>query len=108
MLDWVAVRRQRVKSMVVVCRPKDSALLVSANVDAFGEEYERPLGGNVEFGEYASDAIRREIREEIGQELTDVLLLGVLENLFELDGAPGHEIVFVFTAGLRGLERLWR
>jgi hypothetical protein len=27
-------------------------------------------------------------------------LLGVLENRFELDGAPGHEVIFVFIGAL--------
>jgi ADP-ribose pyrophosphatase YjhB (NUDIX family) len=92
---------QSVKSMVVVRRPRDAALLVSRDADAAGNEYERPLGGRVEFGEFAADAACREMREEIGQELAGLRLLGVLENVFELDGVPGHEIVFVFTARFR-------
>ena len=62
--------------------------------------FSRPLGGGVERGELAADALRREIREELGQEIKDIQLLGVLENLFECDGVSGHEIVFVFDAAL--------
>jgi ADP-ribose pyrophosphatase YjhB (NUDIX family) len=89
-----------VKSVVLVRRSRDGALLVSADTDAAGNVYERPLGGHVEFGEYAADAARREMREEIGQELSDLRLVGVVENLYQLDGVPGHEIVFVFEARL--------
>lgn len=47
----------------------------------------RPLGGHVEFGEYAAATVHREFAEEIAQPLTDVRLLGVLENIFEWQGA---------------------
>jgi ADP-ribose pyrophosphatase YjhB (NUDIX family) len=65
-----------------------------------GERFFRPLGGAVEFGEAAVDALRREIREELDDEIEHPVLLGVLENLFQFDGTPCHEIVFVFEARL--------
>ena len=52
----------------------------------------------MEFGEYALDTVRREFREEIGQELTNVRLLGVLENIFGWRGGTEHEVVFIFAA----------
>ena len=52
----------------------------------------------MEFGEYALDTVNREFEEEIGQSLTGVRLLGVLENIFQWDGATQHEIVFMFAA----------
>jgi 8-oxo-dGTP pyrophosphatase MutT (NUDIX family) len=60
------------------------------------ERFFRPLGGAIEFGEYSQDALRREIREEIGAEITGLRLLGTLENIFTFDGTPGHEIVIVY------------
>ena len=63
-----------------------------------GELFHRPLGGHVEFGEYAEHAVRRELLEEIGQSLSEVKLLGVLENIFDWAGSRAHEIVFVFGA----------
>jgi len=57
-----------------------------------------PVGGSVEFGETSQQAIVREVREELGAEITDLSLLGVAENLFTFDGDPGHEIVFVYDA----------
>jgi ADP-ribose pyrophosphatase YjhB (NUDIX family) len=82
--------------MAIILRPRDNALLVSA---AAGQRpFHRPLGGHVEFGEYAIDTIHREFGEEIGQRLSGVRLLGVLENIFQWQGATQHEVVFVFRA----------
>ncbi|MEO7269310.1 MAG: NUDIX domain-containing protein [Knoellia sp.] len=62
--------------------------------------YHRLIGGGVEFGETSLEAVVREVREELGATLTDPSLLGVLENHFELDGEPGHEVVFVYSGRL--------
>jgi ADP-ribose pyrophosphatase YjhB (NUDIX family) len=94
----VADSRQILKAMAVVRRPRDGALLVSEHVDSRDPPFQRPLGGHVEFGEYAIDTVRREFGEEIGQELTEVRLLGVLENIFGWRGGTEHEVVFIFTA----------
>lgn len=85
--------------MAIIQRRRDGALLVSEETDPSDALFHRPLGGHVEFGEYALDTVRREIREEIGQELTSVRLAGVLENIFQWNGVTQHEIVFIFTAG---------
>jgi len=57
-----------------------------------------PVGGRVEFGELSSDAVVREVREELSTEIADLELLGVLESIFTFDGGKGHEIVFVYDA----------
>src|SRR5215469_7462521 len=94
----MASKGQVVKAMAMIQRPRDGALLVSEATSPSGELFHRPLGGHVEFGEYARDTVRREFAEEIGQELTSLRLAGVLENIFQWDGATQHEVVFVFTA----------
>ena len=81
--------------MAVIRRPRDGALLVSEAADG---SFQRPLGGHVEFGEYALDTINREFGEEIGQRLSGVRLLGVLENIFPWHGGTEHEVVFIFSA----------
>ena len=91
-------RGQVVKAMVLIRRSRDGALLVSEDANPSGELFHRPLGGHVEFGEYALNTVHRELREEIGQALTGVRLAGVLENIFAWGGTTEHEIVFVFTA----------
>ena len=52
------------------------------------EAFFRPHGGAVEFGERAVDALRREIREELGAEIQNPVQLGVLENLFTYRARP--------------------
>src|SRR4029077_20578498 len=90
----------RVKAFVVVRRP-DGSMLVGENTDpTTGVLFHRPLGGSVEFGERAVDAIVREIREELGCGLVEPVLLGVIENRFSYDGEPGHDVVFVFEGAL--------
>jgi ADP-ribose pyrophosphatase YjhB (NUDIX family) len=84
--------------MAVIQRRRDGALLVAEEASPSGALFHRPLGGHVEFGEYTLDTVHREFREEIGQALTGVRLAGVLENIFEWNGAVQHEIVFIFTA----------
>ncbi len=88
-------KRQIIKAMAVIRRSRDGALLVSESPEPL---FQRPLGGHVEFGEYAADTIHREFGEEIGQVVTDVRLLGVLENIFGWQGGTEHEVVFIFTA----------
>jgi ADP-ribose pyrophosphatase YjhB (NUDIX family) len=84
--------------MAIIRRPLDGALLVSEHAGPPETRFHRPLGGHVEFGERALDTIHREIIEEIGQRLTDVSLLGVIENIFRWDGSVEHEVVFAFSA----------
>ena len=66
------------------------------------ERFHRLLGGGIEFGERAEDAVARELREETGAEVRVGRHLGVLENLFTFEGKPWHEIVSpqVFEAEL--------
>ena len=61
-----------------------------------GEGFCRCVGGGIEFGERSEAAVRRELREELGVELSRVELLGVLENVFDFEGRRHHEIVFAF------------
>jgi ADP-ribose pyrophosphatase YjhB (NUDIX family) len=91
-------KRQIIKAMAVIRRPRDGALLVSESDSGSEPPFQRPLGGHVEFGEYAVDTIHREFGEEIGQVLTGVRLLGVLENIFPWRDGTEHEVVFIFGA----------
>lgn len=82
----------------VFIREGDRMLVARMTDPSDGTIFHRPLGGGIGFGEVASDAARREIREELGAEIRRVRHLGVLENVFTYDGRSGHEIAFIFEA----------
>ena len=88
--------------MKVVCVFRNGGrILVGDAYDATKKElFYCPPGGRVEFGELSAEALRREMREELGSEIMNPRLLGVLENRFSFNGQQGHEIVFVYDAEL--------
>ncbi len=88
-------RRQRILAIGVV-RKGDTILVEKGYDPTKDERFFRPVGGGVEFGERSRDAVVRELREELGAEVVNPRLLGVLENIFTFDGEPGHEAVFVY------------
>ncbi len=88
--------RIRVTALGLMKRP-DGRLLVERGIDtAKGEAFYRALGGGVEFGESASEAVQREFMEELGLPVTVGKLRRVIENIFTYEGREGHEIVFVY------------
>lgn len=81
-----------------VIRRGDELLLMVVRSDDGTIKGYRPLGGSIEFGERAADALNREFAEELGLAIAEPVLVTVLENLYTHHGAAGHEIVFVFEA----------
>ena len=87
----------RAIAICVVLRGGD--IFVFEGHDAIkGENFYRPLGGTIEFGERSSQAVLREMREEINADVENLLYLGTLESIFIHEGQPGHEIVLVHQA----------
>ena len=60
-----------------------------------------PVGGGIEFGEHSGDAAKREVMEEIGQEIKNLRLLDIMENIFTYNRINEHEIVFIYIADLK-------
>jgi ADP-ribose pyrophosphatase YjhB (NUDIX family) len=89
----------KIKVKVMCAFLHDEKILVKEVVEPHtGEIFYRPAGGSVEFGEHSTEAIVREIREELGAEITLLEFLGVLEGVFEYDGKKRHQIVFAYDA----------
>lgn len=89
---------KRIRPLAIcIFRREDGAVLVAPGFDPVKQQrFYRPLGGEIEFGERAADAARREIREELGAEVDDLKLLGIFENIFVFLGEPGHELVWTY------------
>jgi ADP-ribose pyrophosphatase YjhB (NUDIX family) len=62
--------------------------------------FHRLIGGSVELGERAAEAVVREVAEELKATLVEPELLGVVENVFTFAGELGHEVVFVYAGRL--------
>ena len=91
----------QIRPLAICLFSHNNKILVSEEHDPTkGETFYRPLGGGIEFGEHSSETIHRELMEEIGAEVKDLVYLGTLENIFVFDGTPGHEIVQVYDGAL--------
>ncbi len=75
----------------------DERIFVTEYFDAVKDAvFYRPLGGKIEFGEFASETVVREVQEEINQPIVVTRLLGTLESIFTFNGKQGHEIALLF------------
>jgi 8-oxo-dGTP pyrophosphatase MutT (NUDIX family) len=87
-----------IRNISVGLPQKDGHVLALEGRDSLRDlTFYRAIGGGIEFGETAEEALRREFQEELAVDLDDVSLLGVLENIFIYEGQPGHEIVHVYA-----------
>ena len=78
----------------------DEVLLAEHRDPSLGETFYRPVGGGVEFGERSVETVAREFGEELDVAVADAALLDTRERTFEFDGAPGHEIWFLYAVDL--------
>jgi 8-oxo-dGTP pyrophosphatase MutT (NUDIX family) len=93
------MKKKRIRVIALGVFRHQGRILVFQGYDPFdGDTFYRPLGGGVEFGETSQEALAREIREELGQEIKDPKYMGTLENIFIYQGEPGHELVLVYDA----------
>jgi 8-oxo-dGTP pyrophosphatase MutT (NUDIX family) len=87
----------QVRPIAICILKHKEALFVGEHYDsAKGETFYRPLGGRIEFRERGSECVVRELREEMGAEIKDLIYLGAMENIFTYNGRPGHEIVLLY------------
>ena len=98
-VDWRPQPRIRAIVVGVVWRGGELLVFEGYNVSK-AQLFYRPLGGGIEFGEAAEEALAREFREEVDSDLEDVRYLGTLENIYVYEGHPGHELVRVYEARL--------
>jgi ADP-ribose pyrophosphatase YjhB (NUDIX family) len=83
-----------------VIRDGDRILVWHDHDRATGEVVAVPLAGGIEFGETGEQAIRRELKEEIGSGSKSVRYLGLLEDIFEWAGRKRHELFLIYDVEL--------
>jgi 8-oxo-dGTP pyrophosphatase MutT (NUDIX family) len=93
MAVWTPAPAIRVKVLGLAWRGED--LLLAEVEDSWNRvKGLRPLGGCVEFGETREAALAREFREELGCAVERTGPWHAFENLYEHEGATGHEYLF--------------
>lgn len=105
---WIVTEKRhngKIRPLSLAIIRKGNKILANKGYDEKKNEYFYRLpGGGIEFYETAEDALRREIREELGLEVFISKKLRVVENIFTFNNKKGHEIIFLFDAKLSGEE----
>ncbi|MCY3796183.1 MAG: NUDIX domain-containing protein [Chloroflexi bacterium] len=95
-------KKARIRPLAVCVFRRGDKIFVSRGYDSHkGQAFYRPIGGRIEFGERGSETVMREVREEIGAEVVDVVYLGALENIFTYEKKAGHEIILIYDGAFR-------
>lgn len=76
----------------------DEIFVAEGRDEVKNETYYRPLGGGIEFGERACETVVREFREEMNADIEVIENLHTFENIFTLNGHPGHQLVMLLSA----------
>ena len=87
----------RIRPVALALIHRSDEILVGCH-DTGENSFYRPLGGGIEVGEYARNAIVREIREELGRAIEPIRRRAVIENVFTYRGKQGHEVVFLIES----------
>ena len=89
----------KIRSMVMGIVILDNKILLTEH---FSKEYSfyRCIGGGIEFYEKSIDAIKREFKEEIDEDVVIDKYLGLAEELFVHEGKRGHEMIQLYKVKL--------
>jgi 8-oxo-dGTP pyrophosphatase MutT (NUDIX family) len=98
------MKKKRIRPLAICVFRHNNRILVHQGYDELKKEhFYRPLGGGIEFGESSVETICRELMEELNVEADrdSLKYLGTLENIFEFNGVPGHEIIMIYDGALK-------
>lgn len=88
-----------IRFLVIAVIKYGDQVFLSQGFDSVKQEtFYRAMGGGVDFGESSFDALKREFKEEINAEITNIKYLGCLESIFQFKGTTGHEVIQVYQA----------
>ena len=79
----------------------ENKLLVHKNMN---DDFCALVGGRIKIGESSEDALKREMFEEMGKRIEIIRYITTIENFFEADDYPYHEIMFVYRAEFKDEE----
>ena len=86
-------------------RSQGHQIFVSQGYDTSKQKtFYRALGGGIDFGESSLDALKREFKEEIQAELTNIDYLGCLENIFVYENNIQHELIQLYSCDFVDLK----
>ena len=100
---WVHTNKRygKIRPLAVALIKRNNQVLAVAGYDEIKKEkFYRLPGGGIEFGETSIEALKREIKEEIGADIFIGRKFGVFENIFTFNGQKGHEIIIAYEASL--------
>ena len=98
----MSLSAEKIRPLAVVVIKRGNQVLVSPGYDKVKDShFYRLVGGGVEFGETALEALKRELIEELDAELINIKFLNVIENIFTYNGERGHEISFIYEADFK-------
>jgi len=106
------IDHKNIRVLAIALIKNKGKFLACAGFDKLKKQpHYRLLGGGVDFGESTIKALGREIKEELGAKITSAKLLGIEENIFNFNGRPGHEIVYLYAVNLQAkkyyLQKSW-
>lgn len=87
----------KVKSLAWI-ENEDMTFVVKMPNSVKGDDYYRPIGGSVEYGETSLNAVKREVMEELHTRIEVTGEPLILENLFTCEGKFGHEIDYIYPS----------
>ncbi len=85
-------------SLALIKNPQGQYLYHQGRDKVKNETFYRPLGGGIDFGELAEATLKREMLEELNEEIIIHEQLTLFENIFKYEQRFGHEIVILFSA----------
>lgn len=89
---------------LIVFVNNEGMILLNRRADASSEMWEC-IGGGIEEGESALDAIKREVREEVGYNLDERVDALTHLNTFEYENGMTRATVYAFEASYPGVEK---
>ena len=91
-------KKKKIRPLALCVFRRGDKIFISDGYDALKDQaFYRIIGGGIEFGETGHETVQREVMEEIEAEVSDLVYLGTLENIFTYEDTDGHEICLIYS-----------